>query len=358
MAMYGQGVTRGRVAILGVPAAYNQACVAINPGKAISIVFLRYFFIAAYRAIRDGGNETSQMNLNMDIVRHFKIIVPPREEQTQIAKFLDYETAKIDALIAKQQQLIALLQEKRQAVISHAVTKGLNPAAPLRDSGVAWLGQVPAHWTMKRLKHISPQITVGIVVNPSTFTTEVGLPFIHGGDIREGRINATDARKISPDASEQNAKTKLEEGDVLTVRVGATRGTTAVVPPECEGGNCASVMLIRNGDFNSDWLCFAMNNRLIQFQIELVEYGAAQPQFNISHATEFQIPTPERDEQNKIVDYLKKRMVVFEQLIAKAETAIELLQERRTALISAAVTGKIDVRGWQPPVVNPAGALA
>ncbi len=146
---------------------------------------------------------------------------------------------------------------------------------PMRDSGVEWLGQVPEHWIMRRLKHISPSVTVGIVVNPSTFATEEGLPFIHGGDIRVGVINSSDARRISPQASEENAKTKLAEGDVLTVRVGAGSGTTAVVPAECAGGNCASVMLVRKGKFNSDWLCFAMNDRVIQFQREIVSYGAA-----------------------------------------------------------------------------------
>ncbi len=277
-------------------------------------------------------------------VRNFATAFPPLTEQTAIAAFLDRETLKIDSLVAEQRRLIELLKEKRQAVISHAVTKGLNPHAPTKPSGIEWLGCVPEHWTMKRLKHISPAVTVGIVVNPSTFATDHGVPFIHGGDIREGIINAKDARKITPDASELNAKTKLEAGDVLTVRVGAGRGTTAVVPPECNGGNCASVMHVRKGKFNSHWLCFAMNDRLIQFQLEIVEYDAAQPQFNISHAIEFWFSVPPKDEQDAIAEHLSYATVAFDILTAEAQRAIELLQERRTALISAAVTGKIDVR--------------
>jgi len=199
------------------------------------------------------------------------------------------------------------------------------------------------------LKHISPSVTVGVVVNPSTYVTKQGLPFIHGGDIREGKINSKDARKISIANSKRNSKTELQEGDVLMVRVGAGSGTTAVVPPECSGGNCASVMLVRRGDFNSDWLCFAMNNKIIQSQLEVVQYGAAQPQFNISHAVEFWFPCPEREEQNSIGRYLLENDDRFRELIEKAETTINLLTERRTALISAAVTGKIDVRNWKPP---------
>ncbi|NQV24149.1 MAG: restriction endonuclease subunit S [Rhodopirellula sp.] len=270
---------------------------------------------------------------------------PPLDEQKAISSFLDLETSKIDGLVSEQLRLIELLKEKRQAVISHAVTKGLNPNAPMKPSGIQCLGDLPQHWTMKRLKHVSPFISVGIVVNPTTYVSEDqnDLPFIYGGDIREGVIDWANSRRIHRDASGTQEKTRLEEGDLLVVRVGAP-GVTAVVPIECEGGNCASVMLMRKGEFNSHWLCYAMNTRIVRFQVEIVEYGAAQKQFNIAHAVNFWVPVPDRSEQNKIAAYLDKRIGEFIQLQAEAERAIELLQERRTALISAAVTGKIDVR--------------
>ncbi len=278
-----------------------------------------------------------------DFVRDFSWAFPTIQEQSAIAVFLDRETAKIDALIAEQERLLELLAEKRQAVISHAVTKGLNPDAPMKDSGVAWLGEVPAHWTVSALKRVSPAQTVGIVVNPSTYVASDGLPFIYGGDIREGCIDLLGCRRISPEDSEKNAKTRLEAGDLLTVRVGAP-GVTAVVPPEAEGGNCASVMLIKRGDFDSRWLCYVMNDRVVRFQVEVVQYGAAQEQFNISHAMEFLIPVPSRVEQSQIADCLDKQTAVLDQLAAASKEAICLLVERRSALIAAAVTGRIDVR--------------
>ena len=113
------------------------------------------------------------------------LAMPLSSEQEAITNFLDHETAKIDTLIEQQQQLIQLLKERRQAVISHAVTKGLNPDAPMKDSGVEWLGEVPAHWVVKRLKHISPKIGVGLVINPSTYTKDEGVYFIFGGDVKE-----------------------------------------------------------------------------------------------------------------------------------------------------------------------------
>ena len=285
----------------------------------------------------------AQPGLSVELVGRVQVPVPTSPEQSAIATFLEHETAKIDALVAEQERLIELLKEKRQAVISHAVTKGLNPDVRMKDSGIEWLGQIPAHWTLRRLKHISPFITVGVVVNPSTFVADEGLPFIYGGDIREGVIDWNNSRRIDQVSSQANSKTLLKAGDLLTVRVGAP-GVTAVVPKECEGGNCASVMLVRKGEYNSDWLCFVMNTRVVRFQVEVVQYGAAQEQFNISHAVNFWVPTPPRGEQDDIAAVLARETVRLDELTAEAQKAIDFLQERRTALISAAVTGQIDVR--------------
>lgn len=290
------------------------------------------------------NSTTGLANLNGTMIGQMMLAIPPCEEQTAIVNFLDHETAKIDALVAEQEKLIALLQEKRQAVISHAVTKGLDPNVPMKDSGVEWLGEVPAHWEVLPLKRISPQQTVGIVVNPSEYLSDEGLPFIYGGNVTEGRIDHISSRRISPEDSQRNEKTRLKAGDLITVRVGAP-GITAVVPPECEGGNCASVMLVRQGEFNSDWLCFVMNSRVVRYQVEIVQYGAAQQQFNINHAVEFVIPQPPRAEQDALASFLTSETTRLGNLEAEARTAIALLQERRTALISAAVTGQIDVRG-------------
>ena len=289
------------------------------------------------------SNGVSYPAINASDLARIPLWTPPFAEQRAIASFLDRETAKIDALIAEQEKLLALLAEKRQATISHAVTRGLDPNAPMKDSGIPWLGQMPAHWEVRRLKTLSPAITVGIVVNPSEYISSTGLPFVYGGDISEGRISVESCRRIDPADSDKQAKTRLKAGDLLTVRVGAP-GVTAVVPKECEGGNCASVMLIRRGDFDSDWLCFAMNSRSVRFQVEVVQYGAAQEQFNISHAINFWIATPPRDEQRSLTTALSAIVDRLDKLRAEATQAVELLRERRNALITAAVTGQIDVR--------------
>lgn len=295
-------------------------------------------------SIADGSTFGAKMpRVGWEFMANMMLAVPPLPEQQTIAAFLDRETGKIDALVAEQERLIELLKEKRQAVISHAVTKGLDPDAPMKDSGIKWLGEVPEGWEVVALKRISPFIAVGIVVNPSEYLSEEGLPFIYGGDIREGAIDFGGARRISYENSMKNSKTILRPGDLLTVRVGAP-GVTAVVPPECDGGNCASVMLVRQGDYDSRWLCYLMNNRVVRHQVEIVQYGAAQEQFNISHAVNFLIPTPPRSEQTAISSYLDGETTKIDTLVTEAQQAMSLLKERRSALISAAVTGKIDVR--------------
>lgn len=286
---------------------------------------------------------TGIQNLDSNQYSAEPIAFPAYAEQQAIAARLDRETTRIDALIAKKTCFIELLKEKRQALITQVVTKGLDPNVKLKESGVEWLGEVPDHWSLKPLKYISPSLTVGIVVNPSDYVTDEGLPFLYGGDIGEGKIYFDTARRISTSASERNSKTKLMAGDLVTVRVGAP-GITAVVPPECEGGNCASVMLIRKGDFNSEWLCFLMNSRVVRYQVEVVQYGAAQEQFNIGHAVEFLVPTPPIEEQNRIVIALNFEVRRIDVLLRKTRFSIDFLKERRSALITAAVTGQIDLR--------------
>lgn len=345
----------GKIAFLTIDSYTNEAIAGFLPCGPLDLEYWKY---AAPEFIPRYGRENiyGATLLNQELISSVRFSAPARAEQTQIARFLDHETARIDALIEEQQRLIELLKEKRQAVISHAVTKGLDPTVPMKDSGVEWLGEVPAHWERKRLKNISPFITVGIVVNPSDYVAEEGLPFIYGGEVKEGLIEVDKARKISLKDSLRNRKTMLEAGDIVTMRVGYP-GLTAVVPPECEGGNCASVMLVKRGGFDSRWLCAVMNSRLVRQQVEVVQYGAAQKQFNIADAIEFWMFKPPFSEQATIAEFVEEQSSIFDELMAESENSMALLQERRSALISAAVTGKIDVRGWRAPASAPTPLL-
>ena len=345
IAMY--GATIGRLGVLGNDATTNQACCVMPPSEVLHGKYLFYWLYANRQEIINLSSGGGQPNVNQEKISSLKVSAPSNFLQGKIVTFLDHETAKIDALIEKQQRLIELLKEKRQAVISHAVTKGLNPDAPMKDSGVEWLGEVPAHWVVKRLKHISPKIGVGLVINPSTYTRDEGVYFIFGGDVKEHEFDLSNTRKISSDDSNSLLPSRLNHRDLVCVRVGYP-GVTAVVTEELEGANCASVIVIRKGAFNSDWLCAAMTVWVGRQQVDLCSYGAAQKQFNVADAIEFVFPMPSSDEQDEIANFVEKALSRFNLLSYKADKQIELLQERRTALISAAVTGKIDVRDWQP----------
>lgn len=282
--------------------------------------------------------------INASDLASIPVHVHPLPQQRAIADYLDRETARLDALVAAKERVLGLLAEKRRALITRAVTRGLDPRAPLRDSGIPWLGEIPAHWETKRLRHISPFITVGVVVNPSSYVTPDGVPFLYGSDVTEEAITLDSVRRIPAEVSRgELAKTCLRAGDVVTVRVGAP-GVTAVVPPELDGANCASIMLTRGAaTFDSQWLAYAMNSSVGRHQVGLVQYGAAQEQFNISHAVDFWFGVPPLSEQRKMVSYIDDATSTLDAVSAATIRTIQLIKERRAALIAAAVTGQIDV---------------
>ena len=273
---------------------------------------------------------------------------PPLEEQKQIASFLDRETSKIDTLIGKQQQLINLLKEKRGSLISHTITKGLNPNGPMKDSGVEWIGEIPEHWEVKRLKDVAASVGVGLVINPSTyvldFPSDEDVPMLLGSNVVPFGFNLKSVRRISPEDNLVLSASRLKAGDIVVVRVGAP-GVAAVIPPYLDSSNCASVVIVRqHRRFEPQWLVYVLNSPVVSSQVDIVKYGAAQKQFNVSHAVAFALPSPPLEEQKQIAAFLDRETSKIDTLIDKANQSIALLKERRSSLISAAVTGKIDVR--------------
>ncbi|MEF3098728.1 restriction endonuclease subunit S [Raoultella terrigena] len=278
---------------------------------------------------------------------------PSLKEQIHIASFLDHETAKIDNLIEKQQQLIELLKEKRQAVISHAVTKGLNPDAPMKDSGVEWLGKVPEHWKICRIKQLSKQISKG--TTPSTIGgdfVDEGIRFLKAENIGKSKfVNSLPEFYITNDVDKQISRSRLQERDVLVIIAGATTGMASVLQKEILPANTnQAVSFIRTKNINhADWIYYWLGTDTIQRIIGMGAVQAAQPNLSMEDLGNIPILLPEQDELASICMEIEKQFVQFESLICKAESAIDLMQERRTALISAAVTGKIDVRDWVSP---------
>ena len=295
----------------------------------------------------------NQASISTQSLKNIYLNIPTEKEQTQIANFLDHETAQIDTLIDKQQTLIQLLKEKRQAVISHAVTKGLNPDAPMKNSGVEWLGEVPEHWEVWKFQHIAPIITCGIASTPTYVDEDEGMPFLSAQNIRDNKLSLHKYNYIPYQLHEQLTKyRKPEMGDLLVTRVGAGIGDACVIDIEMEFSIYVSLTHIRVDPLiglNKFVMYFFGSDYCKYLNYQGTVTGGGVGNLNVGNLERYKIPLPDLVEQTNIVHYLETESAKFDNLIRKSEQAIQLMQERRTALISAAVTGKIDVRSWQAP---------
>ncbi len=292
---------------------------------------------------------TTRVRVNLGELKKLKIPYPPSKEQQKIANFLDHETAKIDTLIEKQQQLIALLKEKRQAVISHAVTKGLHPDAPMRDSGVEWLGEVPEHWIVKRLRYLGV-CQNGINIGAEYFGT--GYPFVSYGDAYNNEVLPEYGSGLVQSTEQDRKVYSVVTGDVIFTRTSET--------VEEIGLSSTCLKTIKNASFAGFLIRFRPEHNVLDpgfskyyFRNMLMRTFFIKEMNLVTRASLSQdllkklpVPLPPLDEQAEIADFLEGKSALFEKLTENAESAIGLMKERRTALISAAVTGKIDVRKW------------
>lgn len=342
---------------IGVPSYVPDTLPEVICGYHLSIIrptthatgrFLKYVLLSDptryYFEISAKG--LTRVGLSQDALGNTPTPTPPRHEQEVIADFLDHETARIDELIEEQQRLIERLQEKRQAAISRAVTKGVHPNASYKDSGSVLFGQIPSHWELKKLKHVSPQVTVGIVVEPAKYYVDQGVPALRSINIRQGRINSENLVYISPEAHRSLSKSEIREGDVVVVRSGQP-GTAAVVPAEFDRANCIDLIIIRKATDGSEWfLSWCLAAECSKRQFSEGSDGAIQQHFNIATASNLTVPWPPQAEQEAIVRWISGELEELHSLVDAAQRQIDLLRERRGALVSAAVTGKINVSEW------------
>lgn len=296
------------------------------------------------------ANSNTQKNLGMNTIDNLDMPLPSEHEADVITNFLDHETAKIDTLIEKQQQLIKLLKEKRQAVISHAVTKGLNPEAPMKDSGVEWLGEVPKHWDVLNLAGVADVIDP----NPSHRNpkyTEDGYPFISTVEfIGIDDVETNTPRRVAEETViEQEQRCRFSEGSIAFSRKG-TIGEVRILPKDVRFALLDSVCVINAGSrIAYEFLYQQCRSSLFDSQLGAETRGAALKQVSVGRVRGIKTFVPPMSEQKEIVSFLSVELGKLDLLIQKANQGIALMNERRTALISAAVTGKIDVRNWQAP---------
>lgn len=299
---------------------------------------------------------------NLDSAEYLNTLVayPSEPEQVQIAAFLDWKTGQIDALIAKKQALVERLKEKRLAVITQAVTNGLDPSVPLRDSGISWLGDVPKHWNVKRLKYLATEGKgCGIQIGPfGGMLTELihaesgefklyGQENVLGGDFAKG------TRWITPEQFTSLIQYRAEAGDFLFTRKGSIGGCAIFPASACAGIIDSDTIRLRVDELrmNRQFLRYAFRDSLyLQAQVQLMKRGAILSGLNTTTIADLLIAEPPLEEQVRIVTFLDSFTDRLDDLQYRVETAIARLTEYRTALITAATTGKIDVRQIEVPV--------
>jgi type I restriction enzyme S subunit len=322
----------------------TSAYLALQP-IGVKSAFLSYLFRAydLKKVFYSMGGGLRQ-SMKFSDLKRMPVIVPPTTEQAALATFLDRETAKIDALIAEQEKLIALLAEKRQATISHAVTKGLNPNAPMKDSGEAWTGEVPAHWHIAKLGLYA---SVENGTTPSRAAPEYwdggDIPWLASGEVNQLKI--TEASEFITAAALKKCSLRLLPAGTVVVGMigqGKTRGMSAILSiPATINQNLAAIC--PGPRIEGLYILYLLH--AVYEWLREAGRGGNQAAMNCEILAALRIPLPPLTEQRVIVDFVEVEAAKLDSLRAHAELAIALLKERRSVLIAAAVTGQIDVRG-------------
>ncbi|KXV78558.1 restriction endonuclease subunit S [Acetobacter cerevisiae] len=332
----------GSLAIADTELCTNQGCKSLVPQPGADPLYFAYCLLASTEALQLQGKGTTFLELSADELGAFKLPFPSYVEQIAIATFLNCETGKIDTLISEQENLLTLLVEKRQATISHAVTRGLNPDAPIKDSGVAWLGEVPAHWSTGALGYLC-SIETGATPDRGNLRYWGGtIPWIKTGEINWLPISG--AEECISEEGVANSATRLAKPNTLLMAMygqGVTRGRVALLEIEAAYNQACAAMFFGPRILPMFALYFFM---AAYSYIRDSGNETSQMNLNASLVAKFKITIPPIIEQTKIIAFLTREITKFDRLKAEAENAIALLKERRSALISAAVTGKIDVR--------------
>lgn len=312
----------------------SPAYIRLTPKVRVSAKYFYYFYYSLYLTyvFNNIAGEGVRANLSAKELLELPVPVPAPEYQQKIADFLDEETAKIDNLIAKQERLLELLEEKRRATITHAVTRGLNPNVELKETNIPWLGRIPAHWSTEKIKYVAKR-------RDEKISTASGHKYI-GLE----HVESFTGKEISAEAQSEPEGLSLSyrEGDVL---FGKLRPYLAKVIKTTDNGICSSefIVLSTENKILPEFLKYSLlNNRFIE-EINSSTYGAKMPRANWDYIGNTYLPIPSIEEQQKITEFIGQHEQAAMKLKQKIQTQIKLLKERRTSLISHAVTGKVKV---------------
>ena len=334
MALAGQGKTKGMVAYTSIETTCNQSMAAIVP-KNYHYKFLYYWLDSNYQNIRNLTGGDNRDGLNLAVLSNIPCPKISIVEQTQIASFLDYETFRIDNLIAKQEKLIELLEEQRKSIISHAVTKGLNPNAPMKDSVVEWLGDVPEHWNLKKFCYLfdeNKKKNIGL--------QETNVLSLSYGNIKEKNID--DNKGLLPESFETYQIIKPNDIVFRFTDLQNDKRSLRSAISKYHGIITSAYIAVKTKQ-NADFYNYLFRAYDLQKVFYSMGEGMRQS-LKMDELNKMPVVLPSEDEQKRIVSFLDSETSRIDNLIAKQEKLIEKLKEYRSSIISHAVTGKIDIR--------------
>ncbi|WP_253852312.1 restriction endonuclease subunit S [Microcystis aeruginosa] len=342
IAMY--GATIGRLGILGITACTNQACCALANPILLDTKFVFYWLWMRRNELIILSSGGGQPNINQEKIRSIKIPAPPLPEQQKIAEFLDQETSKIDKLITKKERLIELLKEKRTALISHAVTKGLNPDVPMKDSGVEWLGEIPEHWELRHLRRIVKKFVDYRGATPEKVSN--GIPLITARNIKNAAIDFSLSQEFIKEEDYDNWMVRgfPEKGDVVVTTEAPLGESAQIIDTNIALAQRVILLKAQKNKITNEYLKYHFVSTFGQGELWSKGTGSTAIGIKASHFKGTLVLVPRLEEQQKIAQFLDRETGKIDNLITKTRTSIDHLKEYRTALISAAVTGKIDVR--------------
>lgn len=338
IAMY--GATIGKLGILDIETTTNQACCVLGDNKSnVEIKYIFYWFSFAKKQIISMSYGGGQPNISQDLIKSLRLNFPPIQEQEAIANFLDEKTAKIDALVQTKEQQIEKLKELRQAKIHQAVTKGLDANAPTKDSGVDWIGEIPAHWEVKRLKNLF-QIVNGATPSSAILSYWGGdITWVTPKDVNNIKYISESERNISISGYKSCGTSLIPKGSIiLTTR--APIGKVVIANKElCTNQGCKSLVKINNQNNEFIYSVLDISSKVLN------SLGTGTTFMELSNVAlkNFQLPIPPIQEQEQIVAYLDEVTGKIDQAIAQKQEQITKLKEYKQSLINDVVTGKVKV---------------
>lgn len=296
--------------------------------------------------VRTSVNGVKVFSITQDILKKTVLLEPSEKEQERIVKYLDKKCAEIDALIAAKEKTNALLKEQRQSLIFEAVTKGLDPTVPMKDSGLSWIDMIPKTWHVIPLSKISERMNNGYVGPTRNIFVDDGVRYLQSLHIKDGKILFDKAPYyVSHEWALEHSLGTVHTGDVLIVQTGDI-GQVAHVTEDYNGCNCHALIIVtpRGKLCKGEYLSYLLQSHYGRNQLLSCRTGALHPHLNSGNIRSIKLPIPPTiDEQSEIVSYLDSECEKLDKIIADNDSTIQMLKEYRQSLIYEAVTGKIEV---------------